>query len=79
MSFKLPQHIHDRLETMRQAEYETRAAFAQLSDADLAISAKFWLQHCEKPKRVLPGTPVYDSTFWHAIVPEMIRRLQRRS
>jgi hypothetical protein len=78
MAFKLPEHIQEKVNAMRAAEAGAKATFANLDDADLAASALFWMQHCEAPKRIAPGQPVYDSTFWHAIVPEMIRRLSER-
>ena len=78
MTFHLPQHIHDKIQAARQAHEDQRVGFVNLSDADLATSAKFWMQHCVRPREVEPGTPVYDSTFWHIIIPEMIRRLSKR-
>jgi hypothetical protein len=33
------------------------------------------LQHCRAPRHAEPGISVWDSIFWHTIVPEMIRRL----
>ena len=79
MAFKLPDHVQAKLQADREAELEQRVTFANLSDADLAASAKFWMQHCEVPRRVEAGRPVYDSTFWHVLVPEMLRRLSRSS
>lgn len=73
---RLPPHVQKKLDLMREAGYAATAQFANLSDGDLAASAKFWLAHCRGPKLIEPGLPVYDSTFWHAIVPEMIRRLE---
>ena len=76
MTFELPAHIQEKIAETR-AEYAKRhAVFTTLSNADLAASAEFWMQHCRGPKHIEPGIPVYDSTFWHIIVPEMIRRLQ---
>ena len=77
MAFKLPDHVQAKLAADRLAEHDQRVTFANLSDADLAASAQFWMQHCDAPKRVEAGRPVYDSTFWHVIVPEMLRRLSR--
>lgn len=80
MAFKplaLPQHVQERLAAAREAEHHQRVVFANLTDADLAASARFWLSHCEAPRRHAPDQPVYDSTFWHVIVPEMLRRLSR--
>jgi hypothetical protein len=77
MTFKLPQHIHDQWVAARGEQDRQKAVFANLNDSDLADSAKFWMQHCVTPKQVEPGQPVYDSTFWHIIVPELLRRLKR--
>ena len=78
MAFHLPTHISDKLAAARAAEMAQQAVFATLDDADLAASAQFWMQHCDAPTRIEPGRPVYDSTFWHVIAPEMIRRLRDR-
>lgn len=78
MAFELPEAIRIKVHAMRQAEISAKATFANLSDGDLAASAQFWMQHCDAPKHIEPETVVYDSTFWHAIVPEMIRRLRER-
>lgn len=78
MAFKLPAHVQERITAARDAEASYKAVFANLNDTDLAASAEFWRQHCDAPRRIEPGQPVYDSTFWHAIVPEMIRRLRER-
>lgn len=75
MAFKLPEHVRERICAARTAQDNYKAVFANLSDGDLVASAKFWMQHCEQPKRFVPGEPVYDSTFFHAIVPELLRRL----
>jgi hypothetical protein len=76
MIFELPAHIQEKIDETGAEYAKQHAMFATLSNADLAISAQFWMQHCRAPKHVEPGIPVYDSTFWHIIVPEMIRRLQ---
>lgn len=76
--FKLPEHISQKYNEARASEAERKAVFANLSDADLAASAKFWMQHCNAPKRFAADEPIYDATFWHVIVPELLRRMERR-
>ena len=71
----LPDHVRERLIAAEAVEAPRRAVFANLSDGDLVASAKFWMANCAAPKRWIPGDPVYDATFWHIIVPEMLRRL----
>ena len=78
MAFRLPDHVEEYLARVRAAEASQKATFANMRDAALAASASFWMAHCDAPKRIEPGRPVYDSTFWHAIAPEMIRRLSER-
>lgn len=75
MAFKLPDHIHEKLEAARVAEHHQRVVFANLSNSDLAASAKFFMAHCGSPKRFVPDEPIYDATFWYVIVPEILRRL----
>ena len=79
MAFSLPAPVQDYINKCRDAEHDTKVIFANMSDENLAASATFWMQHCASPKRIEPGQPMYDSTFWHAIVPEMIRRLGERN
>lgn len=78
MAFKLPESVMARIREQRNADAGYKAVFANLSDDDLVASARFWMAHCEAPRRHKPGEPVYDSTFWHIIVPELLRRLEGR-
>ena len=73
--FRLSEDLQKRLSESRKLHGTYERTFSTLSDADLAASARFWMQHCEQPRRVTPGQPVYDSTMWHVILPEMIKRL----
>lgn len=77
--FTLSEELQKRLSESRQLHGTYERTFAALSDQDLAASARFWMQHCEQPRRVTPGQPVYDSTMWYVILPEMIRRLAATS
>lgn len=79
MTFRstLPPEVQAQLQTAREQEQTYKVTFANMDDASLAASAEFWMQHCVAPRRVLPDEPIYDSTFWHVIVPEMIRRLRK--
>jgi hypothetical protein len=77
--FKLPQHIQEKFSQARAAEANKQAVFANLSDADLVASAKFWMQHCQAPHRFDPSEPIYDATMWHVILPELLRRVGRAS
>lgn len=76
--FKLPADVSERYNEARASEAARKAVFANLSNADLAASAKFWMQHCNAPKRFDASEPVYDATFWHIIVPELLRRIDRK-
>lgn len=78
MTLNLPAEIHEKMEKVRQYTSDRRAEFACLSDQDLALSAKFWMQHCSRPRELDPAAPVYDSVVWHIIVPEMIKRLEQK-
>lgn len=75
--FRLPPEIESRLAEGRAREETHRQVFASLSDEHLVASAKFWMQHCQAPRRFAPDEPVYDATLWHVILPEMMRRLSR--
>lgn len=80
MAFKplnLPPHVQEKLRQAHEAEVERRAVFANLSNADLIATAKFWMGYCQAPRRNPPGDPVYDSTFWHDILPELLKRIPK--
>lgn len=73
--FKLPPEVEKALEEARALDQHYRTVFASMTDGNLIACAKFWMQHCDAPKRVAPDEPIYDSTFWHVIVPEILNRL----
>lgn len=54
---------------------ERHAAVVSMDDQTLVGEIRDWIREMP-PERVLePGEPVYDSTYWHAILPEMIDRI----
>lgn len=73
--FRLSPELQAKLSASRELHEGYERTFSSLSDQDLAASARFWMAHCDAPRRIEPGQPVYDSTFWHVIAPELIRRL----
>lgn len=75
MAFNLPTHVSEAYNAAR-ADFDLRkAVFANLDNDDLIASAKFWMAHCDKPAKFDKGSAVYDATFYHLIVPELLRRL----
>ena len=76
--FKLDPKAQEAYERARALQLSQRQTFASMDDASLAASAKFWMAHCVAPKSIAPEEPIYDSTFWHAIVPELIKRLENK-
>jgi hypothetical protein len=75
--FNIPQSVLDKLNAIRQYEDDRRKQFASLDNVSLVASAKFWLQHCDRPKRCSANDMTYDGTFWHAIIPELLKRLEK--
>lgn len=73
--FKLPDHVSKAYIEARADMDMKRAVFANLNNDDLVASARFWLAHCKAPREVEPNSPIYDATFWHVIVPELLRRV----
>ena len=63
------------MEGRRKNHEEDCARFATMTDAQLAEEATRFLSNCERC-RWQAGEPVYDAVVWHAILPEMIRRLR---
>jgi hypothetical protein len=76
--FKLSPEAEAEIQRARALELSQRETFQSMTDASLVASAKFWMQHCVSPRKYVPEEPIYDSTFWHAIVPELIRRLEKK-
>lgn len=76
--FKLTPEAEAEYQRARALELSQKQTFASMSDESLVASAKFWIQHCVAPKRFKPEEPIYDSTFWYAIVPELISRLEKK-
>lgn len=75
--FKLPDHISEKFLEAQRDSAARKQVFALLSNDDLVVSAKFWMAHCNAPKAVKPGEPIYDATFWYEIMPEILRRLSK--
>lgn len=76
--FKLTPEAELELAVAREYELTQKQTFKSLTDESLIVSAKFWMVHCQMPKRIAPEEPIYDSTMWHAIIPELIRRLEEK-
>lgn len=75
--FRLPPETEAEIVRAREQELSHRQMFASLSTPSLVASAKFWMQHCQTPRRYRPEEPIYDATFWHSIVPELLARLEK--
>lgn len=72
---ELPDHVRERLRVMQERDERMESVVRELSNEDLVATVKFWMAHCDAPKRAQPGQPVYDSTMWHIMLPELLRRL----
>lgn len=57
---------------------DQRARIANLDDQNLVATTRYYMAQMS-PVRWAPGEPVYDGTFFNAIVPEILRRLEERS
>ncbi len=77
MSFKLPDDITKKYLAVQDNLESKRRMFRSLNNEDLVTSAKVWLAHCHAPRLVAPGEPIYDSTFWHVIIPELLERVRQ--
>lgn len=73
MTFELPTHIQENIAETRTEYAGRHIMFVTLSNAGLATL--FRMRRCRTPKHAGCGIPVYDSAFWHIIVPETIRHL----
>ncbi|THK33977.1 hypothetical protein EHS39_32895 [Ensifer sp. MPMI2T] len=59
----------------RAEDYRTR--FALMTDESLVATAGFYMRQMT-PVDYAPGEPIYDATMWHAILPELMRRVAGR-
>ncbi|HUX80269.1 MAG TPA: hypothetical protein VMW10_11100 [Alphaproteobacteria bacterium] len=50
--------------------------FKALDTKNLITSTKYYVSQMDTPRKYKPGVPVYDATFWHIILPELLRRLE---
>ena len=58
--------------------YEKRLIeFRNMTNQNLISSTKYFCSQMQSPSKYTPGVPVYDSTFWHIILPELLRRLEK--
>jgi hypothetical protein len=76
MAFKLTKEAQDRVAAYAAYAEDRQIEFANMTNGNLVASAKMYMAHME-PRRYAPGEPVYDATMWHAILPELLRRVGR--
>jgi hypothetical protein len=74
--FKLSPEAEARAAEYRNWHTERVAMIAQMTDANLAVTARYCMAQMQ-PVQFAPGEPVYDATMWHVYLPEMLRRLER--
>ena len=48
----------------------------KLSNENLISTVKYYLTQMEAPLKYDPSAPVYESTFFHIIIPELLKRLE---
>lgn len=75
--FKFTPEAQARIDANRAYADEKRRAIEALTDENLVATAKLYAAHMT-PQQFAPGEPVYDTTMWCIIVPEMLRRLEGR-
>ena len=73
----LSKEAREELEKAIRQEKTMAESIAALSNKDLKANTEYWMANCDQPKRFPKGEPVYDSTFWHIIVPELLKRLDK--
>lgn len=50
--------------------------FRNLTDKNLVASARYYLSQMKEPWKYEFTTPTYDATFYHLIIPELLRRIE---
>ena len=68
-----------RLQMAEQDEYfrNRLIEFRNLSVENLITTAKYYLTQMEAPSKYNSNAPVYDAVFYHLIIPELFRRLDK--
>jgi hypothetical protein len=80
MSFKklLSKERQNEIAANNKWYAERMEEFEQMTDENLADTTEFFLTQMRTPWKHQPGTPVYDSTFYHILIPEILKRLKGR-
>ena len=72
----LTPELRAKWDQYREFEADQKARYRQMSNENLIASAQYCLGQMGGPREWGPGAPVYDSAFFHAILPEMMDRLR---
>ena len=51
--------------------------FRNMADENLVASAKYYMTQMKEPWKHEFARPSYDAVFWHVVVPEILRRLEK--
>ena len=70
MTTPLPEHLRV---LMNDPSTDRKQAVKMVSNADLAVMARHWMDHVTMPD---DGSPGYETTLLHAILPEMLNRIE---
>lgn len=54
-----------------------KQTYRELTTVNLLLSMEYCLANMHGPYVHGPGAPVYDSAFFHGILPEIVRRLRQ--
>ena len=58
---------------------EKRKEAEDLTDASLLSTIKYYLSNMQAPRKHKPEEPVYDSTFWYTLLPELLKRFREKT
>lgn len=51
--------------------------FRNLTNDNLITSAKYYMTQMHEPWKHEFATPTYDAVFWHIIIPELFKRINK--
>jgi len=75
LSTKRQNEIAAQDEFFAERLIETRA----MTNANLVSTIKYFTSQMDTPRKYKPGLPVYDATFWHVLLPELLTRVERKT
>lgn len=73
----LPKEIQEHWQENHERVIAKKLEYANMSNDTLANTTEYFLTQMKEPRKWLIGDCVYDATFYHIILPELLRRIRK--